>query len=306
MPDTTAQCKSMRHIEGSVNFMAHGKSIELFLVNGTVDSLIIAELSNWSGKAIKIPRIEVASCNREDIAQAGVYFLFCKEDDSSDSVYIGEAENVKERLMQHLREYQSEKEKYYWNTAVVFVGRDLNKALIRYLENRFVEIARSSNRYTVLTKNTYRNTVMKESQLAVMEEFIDNVKVLINALGYKVLEPFSQADSPESKMDDETLSLSTGSASAYGKVTTEGFVVFAGARVNEKTSAKSLSAGAQKMRQKFFESGKIENLVTAVDILFSSPSAAADFILGYSVSGPQTWKTKDGRTLKDIESSQIN
>lgn len=286
--------------------MAHGKSIELFLVNGTVDSLIIAELSNWSGKAIKIPRIEVASCNREDIAQAGVYFLFCKEDDSSDSVYIGEAENVKERLMQHLREYQSEKEKYYWNTAVVFVGRDLNKALIRYLENRFVEIARSSNRYTVLTKNTYRNTVMKESQLAVMEEFIDNVKVLINALGYKVLEPFSQADSQESKMDDETLSLSTGSASAYGKVTTEGFVVFAGARVNEKTSAKSLSAGAQKMRQKFFESGKIENLVTAVDILFSSPSAAADFILGYSVSGPQTWKTKDGRTLKDIESSQIN
>lgn len=286
--------------------MAHGKSIELFLVNGTVDSLIIAELSNWSGKAIKIPRIEVASCNREDIAQAGVYFLFCKEDDSSDSVYIGEAENVKERLMQHLREYQSEKEKYYWNTAVVFVGRDLNKALIRYLENRFVEIARSSNRYTVLTKNTYRNTVMKESQLAVMEEFIDNVKVLINALGYKVLEPFSQADSPESKMDDETLSLSTGSASAYGKVTTEGFVVFAGAKVNEKTSAKSLSAGAQKMRQKFFESGKIENLVTAVDILFSSPSAAADFILGYSISGPQTWKTKDGRTLKDIESSQIN
>lgn len=286
--------------------MAHGKSIELFLVNGTVDSLIIAELSNWSGKAIKIPRIEVASCNREDIAQAGVYFLFCKEDDSSDSVYIGEAENVKERLMQHLREYQSEKEKYYWNTAVVFVGRDLNKALIRYLDNRFVEIARSSNRYTVLTKNTYRNTVMKESQLAVMEEFIDNVKVLINALGYKVLEPFSQADSPESKMDDETLSLSTGSASAYGKVTTEGFVVFAGARVNEKTSAKSLSAGAQKMRQKFFESRKIENLVTAVDILFSSPSAAADFILGYSVSGPQTWKTKDGRTLKDIESSQIN
>lgn len=286
--------------------MAHGKSIELFLVNGTVDSLIIAELSNWSGKAIKIPRIEVASCNREDIAQAGVYFLFCKEDDSSDSVYIGEAENVKERLMQHLREYQSEKEKYYWNAAVVFAGRDLNKALIRYLENRFVEIARSSNRYTVLTKNTYRNTVMKESQLAVMEEFIDNVKVLINALGYKVLEPFSQADSPESKMDDETLSLSTGSASAYGKVTTEGFVVFAGARVNEKTSAKSLSAGAQKMRQKFFESGKIENLVTAVDILFSSPSAAADFILGYSVSGPQTWKTKDGRTLKDIESSQIN
>ena len=60
--------------------MAYGKSIELFLVNGTADSLITAELSNWNGKAIKIPRIEVPTCSREDIKQAGVYFLFCKED----------------------------------------------------------------------------------------------------------------------------------------------------------------------------------------------------------------------------------
>lgn len=156
--------------------MAYGKLIELFLVNGTADSLITAELSNWNGKAIKIPRIEVSLCNREDITQAGVYFLFCKEDDEMDSVYIGEAENVKERLVQHLRDYQSEKENYYWNTAVIFIGRDLNKALIRYLENRFVDIARKSKRYLVLTKNTYRNTVMKESQIVVMEEFVDNVK----------------------------------------------------------------------------------------------------------------------------------
>lgn len=81
---------------------------------------------------------------------------------------------------------------------------------------------------------------------------------------------------------------STGSASASGKVTTEGFVVFAGAKVNEKTSAKSLSTGMQKMRQKIFDAGKVVNLVTTEDILFSSSSAAADFILGYSVSGPQT------------------
>lgn len=69
-------------------------------------------------------------------------FFFCKEDDGTDSVYIGEAENLKDRLTQHIRDSQMEKEKYYWNTAVLFTGRDLNKALIRYLENRFVEIAR--------------------------------------------------------------------------------------------------------------------------------------------------------------------
>lgn len=284
--------------------MAYGKTIELFLVNGTADSLITAELSNWNGKAIKIPRIEIASCSREDITQAGVYFLFCKEDDDSDSVYIGEAENVKERLVQHLRDYQSEKEKYYWNSAVIFVGRDLNKALIRYLENRFVDIARKCKRYLVLTKNTYRNTVMKESQIAVMEEFIDNVQILINALGYKVLEPLVQAESADSSVGDDVLYLTSGSVHASGRVTAEGFVVFAGATVNEKTSAKSLSAGMQKLRQKLFEAGKVDKLVTTEDILFSSSSAAADFILGYSVSGPKTWKTSDGRSLKELEGSE--
>lgn len=32
--------------------MTYGKSIELFLVNGTADSIITAELSNWNGKAM--------------------------------------------------------------------------------------------------------------------------------------------------------------------------------------------------------------------------------------------------------------
>lgn len=102
-----------------------------------------------------------------------------------------------------LRDYQAENEKYYWSTAIIFIGRDLNKALIRYLKNRFVEIARVSKRCHVLTKNTYKNTVMKESQVAVMEEFIDNVKILVNALGYKVLEALVQNNSPNSTVDDE-------------------------------------------------------------------------------------------------------
>lgn len=169
--------------------MSYGKTIELILVNGTADSIITAELSNWNGKAIKIPRTEVSSGNREDIKSAGIYFLFCKEDDGDDSVYIGEAENILDRLTQHIRDFQYEKEKYYWNEAVAFIGRDLNKALIRYLEYCLVDTARISNRYNVLTKNTYKNTVMKESQNASMEEFISNVRVLLNTLGYKVLEP---------------------------------------------------------------------------------------------------------------------
>lgn len=39
------------------------------------------------------------------------------------------------------------------------------------------------------------HTVLKESQVAAMEEFLDNIKILINALGYKVLEPLRQVTS---------------------------------------------------------------------------------------------------------------
>lgn len=283
--------------------MAFGKTIELYLVNGTADSIITAELSNWNGKAVKIPRIEVPTCKREDITNAGVYFLFCKEDDGPDSVYIGEAENIKERLLQHIRDNQAEREQYYWNTAVLFIGADLNKALIRYLENRLVEIARSNNRYTVLTKNTYKKTVMKESQISAMEEFIENIKILINALGYKVLEPFIAKDSDKGTDKSEEYYLNVGTAKATGVVTSEGFVVYKGA-VIKGDMAKEPYAPAVKLRDPLISSGKVKDGITTEDILFSSSSPAAIFVLGYSASGPQTWKNKDGKTLKEVEESK--
>lgn len=292
--------------------MAYGKSIELFLVNGSADSLITAELSNWNGKAIKIPRIEVASCNRDDITQAGVYFLFCKDDDGSDSVYIGEAENVKERLVQHLRDYQSEKEKYYWTTAVIFIGRDLNKALIRYLENRFVEVARVCKRYTVLTKNTYKNTVMKESQIAVMEEFVDNVKTLISALGYKVLEPLNKPIITDSGVgehpDTEDVSLhlertikGLGKVEADGVRTSEGFVVLQGSRIAIEDDDTIPVVLKQQRRKVSVIDGVLQE-----DVLFSSPSYAAMFVIGKSANGLISWKDETGRSLKEIENREMD
>lgn len=101
-----------------------------------------------------------------------------------------------------------------------------------------------------------------------MKEFVDNVKVLINALGYKVLEPFAHKDSSTATVDDGLFYITSGSVNATGKVTTEGFVVFAGATVNEKMSVKSLSTGMPKQRQKLFDSSKVDGEVTTEDILF--------------------------------------
>lgn len=277
--------------------MVYGKSIELFLVNGTAEGLVTAELSNWNGKSIKIPRTGVLGCDREDVKGAGVYFLFCQEESGDDSVYIGEAENVLDRLNQHLRDYHSGKEKYYWNTAVVFVGRDLNKALIRYLENRLVEIARDSKRYVVLTRNTYKNTVMKESQIAVMEEFIENVKILISTLGYKVLVPAPQAT-------DETVYLycKGSGANAKGFVSAGGFTVLKDSVISDhivpslETSGKTYYI----LRNKLESDGTISDRIFTRNYEFSAPSAASAVILGHTSNGNIDWKTADGTKLRDL------
>lgn len=207
------------------------------------------------------------------------------------------SENIKERLVQHIRDFNAEKEKYYWHTAVIFIGSDLNKSLIRYLEDRFVTIAKKCKRYTVLTKNTYSKTVIKESQKAAMEEFIDNVKIVINTLGFNVLEPKAQ---PETDDTETMLFMSYGSAQAKGKRTSDGFVVFAGSIISA-TTTKACPDSAIKNRTKY-EKSIDENCTLTDDLLFSSPSGAASFVGGSALSGNELWKDKNGTKLKDIDS----
>ena len=223
--------------------------------------------------------------------------MICQEDDGTDSVYIGEAENVQDRLCQHLRDYQTGKEKYYWSTAVIFIGRDLNKALIRYLENRFVEIAAECGRYTVLTKNTYKNTVMKESQIASMEEFIANVKVLINTLGYKVLVP-----APKATDDTVYLYCKGSGASAKGFVSTGGFTVLKDSVVSDHIVPSFETRGKSyfHLRNALVKDGVIVDRVFTRDYEFSAPSSASSVVMGWTSNGNEHWKTADGTMLRNL------
>ncbi len=275
----------------------YGKSIELFLVNGTAESLTTAELSNWNGKAIKIPRTEVSTCDRDDIKGVGVYFLFCKEEDGGDSVYIGEAENVLERLKQHLRDFQSDKEDYYWNTAVTFIGSALNKAHIRYLEDRLVKIARECGRYKVLTKNTYGKTVLKESQIASMEEFTDNIKILIETLGYNVL-----TATPQAADDTKYLFCKGSGAEAKGFISAGGITVLRGSKVSDgiAPSFETRSKSYFRLRLQLERDGTIVDRLFQRDYEFNAPSAASAVVMGHASNGKVDWKDENGVRLKDL------
>ena len=75
----------------------------------------------------------------------GVYFLFGKDESNFDTVYVGEAEKMFTRLKQHLKED-------YWNDCIAVISKDnlLNKAHVKYLENKFYNIAQDTGRANVL------------------------------------------------------------------------------------------------------------------------------------------------------------
>lgn len=275
------------------------KSIKLYLVNDVTESLIIGEILNWNGKAIKIPRIEVSTCNREELTKTGVYFLFGKTDNEEDAVYIGESDNVKRRLLEHINNYASGRKNFYWNNAVAFIGNDLNATLIQYLEHKFVKIARKCKRFKVITMKTH-NAHPNEAEKDAMDQFAENVRLLINALGYKVLEPLV----PQSGSSDNKLYLKTREASAVCLETAEGFVVYKGSKLVEENYESCTMKSILNRRDQYKAEGKIENNILQEDTIFSSSSAAATFVLGRNASGPNSWKNRNGITLKELEANQ--
>ncbi len=278
-----------------------GKTIKLFLIDGEPNGRMTCELSNWTGKAYKIPRIKIKDCSdRPDLNNPGVYLLFGKDETGKDLVYIGEAETVFKRLTQHLTQ------KDFWNEAIVFISKDenLNKAHIKFLENRLYEMAKTVNRYQVANNMIPTQSSIAESDRAEMEEFLNNIKILANTLGHKVFEEKREIKTPQQQARETFYIKAARGADAMGEATSDGFLVFKGSKVANST-VPSMTENFVKLRNKLLKNGAIiennEKLEFPDDYLFSSPSAAASIVLGRNANGLTEWKLKDGMTLKDFE-----
>lgn len=272
-----------------------GKTIKLFLIDGEPNGRMSCELSNWTGKAFKIPRKKIKiSSNREELQGTGIYILFGKE-----TAYIGEAEEIHKRLTQHLPS------KDFWNEAIVFVSKyeNLNKAHIKYIESRLYEIATNVNRYELENGNNPPKPKISESDEAEMEEFISNIKLLINALGFKIFEELIEANQTEEEKENTTFYLqSTKGGNASGQSTDEGFVVLKDSLISTSTTP-SFPKSSLHLREELISKGVIIDQIFQEDYLFSSPSSAATFVMGRSANGLTECKLKNGRILKAIETS---
>lgn len=282
--------------------MKFGKTIKIFLIDGEPNGRMSCELSNWSGKGYKIPRIKIKDCvDRADLNSTGVYLLFGKDDSGKDKVYIGEAESILKRLNQQLVQ------KDFWNETIVFISKDenLNKAHVKYLENRLHDIALSANRYTVDNYIVPTQSSISESDRAEMEEFVEYIKMLVNTLGHKVFD--EKREVKQEKKQDVFFIKGARGAEGEGSPTSDGFVVFKKSKA-AATIVKSLSPSFIVYREKLIKEGILVDkgvfFEFSDDYIFSSPSTAAVMIMGRNANGLTEWKTQDGKTLKEFEGNE--
>ncbi|SHF41765.1 GIY-YIG nuclease family protein, partial [Caloramator proteoclasticus] len=273
-----------------------GKSLNLFLMDGTPNGIKKCTLANWTGVAYKIPRTKLDELKgRNDLSQSGVYFLFGTSDQTDENiVYIGQAGIRKngEGLLSRLIEHKRNPDKDYWTEAVVFTtsNNSFGPTEISYLENRFCTLAKEANRYILKNEIEPTQGNITEEKESELEEFIDYAKIVMGALGHKLFEPL--IDKPKITINVETpeelLLFLKRKSRKSGKIieasckrTNEGFVVLQGSHI-ETIDSESIPPGIKERRQK----AKIdENGILQENILFHSPSYAAAFVIGGNVNG---------------------
>lgn len=299
--------------------MSHGRSIRIFLADGSASGIRHAEVVNWTGQAIVCPRGRISELSEWSESQKpGVYILVGDDPDATRPLaYIGEAENVLDRLRTHVRDETKE----YWDQVVFFTSKDENitKAHVKYLEARLCEIAREVGRVTLKNGTDPRRPRLPKADVAAMEEFIGPARLLLASLGFSVLQPITRKNEsngtalsgPSGPLADIPLvfAIPKREVEAKGSSTDEGFVVLAGS-FGEGRVRTSLSKGWRMLRDDLLADGSIvmdgDRIAFARDVLFKSPSAAASVIAGHACNGRVSWRDATGRTLGELEEELLS
>jgi hypothetical protein len=314
------------------------KSIRIFLADGVPNGLMIAEMGGRTGTFLVVPRspnlLQVLKA-RPETARPGIYILIGLDDNSAvyrEKVYIGESDDVLTRLGQHL----IDSKKDFWNQTALIVSKDpnFNKTHAKYLEFRMIALAQAAGRATLANGNNSSMPYLSEADKADMENFLEEIQIVLPTLGFSFALPAPAVipsgpslppgnpggdpakpppidNGPPTVISVSPLFVLNGSGlTAQAQIINGEFVVLKGSDVSSATKP-SLRQGMQNLRVQLLNEGKINdyvaggNLQFSANVPFNSPSAASDVILGYSSSGPASWKVKDtGQTYKDWQIAQ--
>ncbi len=158
-----------------------------------------AGISQWSGNVYKIPREYLKkSEDVSELSTLGVYFLFGDDNETGQNfIYVGEADNALKRIMQP---YTFERNESHWEDAVIYVSPDgsLEKGRVKYLENYFFTLASDAKLYVVKNGNTPTQSQIRPEVIDSLMYAVENIKLIMPTLGYKVFEPDKRSIPAES------------------------------------------------------------------------------------------------------------
>ncbi|MEM9064029.1 MAG: GIY-YIG nuclease family protein [Planctomycetota bacterium] len=274
-----------------------GKTIRLYLVDGTATGTLTAEIINWTGKVLVVPRSQLAdAAKREEARRTGVYLLVGPDPDTTgqDAVYVGEGDSVATRLAHH----DKDDSKDFWSRTVIVVSKDDNitKAHGRYLESRLIDMISKAGRARLMNSAAPVPPPLPESEIADMEGFLDQMRLVLPAIGFSFLHerPSVEAGPSELASSSPIFELNRVGASARAREIDGEFVVSVGSTARREgveswTSYKGL-------REQLIEAGKLtpdddpELFVFGQDVPFASPSAAASVIMARNANGRKEWR----------------
>ena len=284
--------------------MSKGRTLKIFLVDGTPNGLLTAEVMNWTGHVITGPRTRLPELlQRPEINRTAVYFLVGPESGTGlgTQVYIGETDDAKARLVGHNRP-EDKGGKDFWERVCVVTSKDANrtKGHIKYLGSRLITRAKQAGRCELMNGTDPEYDGLPEADRSDMEFFLEQIQTLLPVLGFDFLRvtPPRVVATPGTTDAPVVSPIFAGDLPRFG-ITARGqerdgeFVVLKGSRTRLKWEG--VASGYDKLFNDLVAKGVLaptadgQHNEFTQDYAFSSVSAAAAVVSGRTANGRVHW-----------------
>jgi hypothetical protein len=294
-----------------------GRTIQLFLVDGSPSGLRKATIHGWTGVVFVASGATFgAMVSRAEVQRTGVYILAGPDPEAIGGMraYIGSANDVRERIK------QSAQQRSFWEIAVAVTTSDddLSKGHVEYLEARLIEMAYAARRMSLdnATSPTGQRRRLPEADQANMEQFLLNLKIVLPVIGLDLLKPQPRAVSEiTSSVETRTLGevkfeIRHKSGVHAHAVEEDGeFVVLEGSQALKDQG--HVSNSYADLKESLVKAGILvdvddQRYSFAQPYSFKSPSAAAAVILDRNSNGRTEWKVEGSpQTYQDWHQAQL-
>lgn len=271
--------------------MARLKTMTTQFIDGEPNGVRICRCTLSTMTTVFVPRSLLSRAKQiADLPLRGIYYLINDEDGAISRLYVGQTQQGIARLDDH------NAKKDFWNKALLFLSDDMQSFSldnVSALEKYAIEQATASKRYSVENKVDPRY-VIDQYQKPTVEQIYEEIAFVMGAFGYQI------EGSDDALANVKLFYTSRRGVRARGVYTGETFDVLDGSPVD--LAARPKLDRYQRLREELLASG---NLVRRQDgsgmlmktVSFSTPSGAADFVLGGSNNGWIEWKDGDKQTL---------